>query len=117
MYTMKLHPEPFAMIKSGQKTIELRLYDEKRQMIRVGDSVTFTNTADGETIRATVAGLHRFSSFGELYEALPLLSCGYTEETVAHASASDMDAYYSTEEQARYGVVGIELSSVEGIVH
>ena len=31
LHTMKLKKEPFEKIKNGSKTIELRLYDEKRQ--------------------------------------------------------------------------------------
>ena len=51
---MKLHPAPFEMIKSGKKTIELRLYDEKRRKIKVGDEIIFTNTVNGETLNKTV---------------------------------------------------------------
>ncbi len=110
LHNMKLHPQPFTMIKSGQKTIELRLWDEKRQKISIGDTILFTNTANGEQLRAAVVQLHRFASFQELYQALPLLQCGYTEEDVAAAQATDMDAYYSPDAQEKYGVVGIELS-------
>ncbi len=42
-------------------------------------------------------------------QVLPLLQCGYTEDELATASPADMDAYYSPDRQARYGVVGIEL--------
>ncbi len=106
---MKLKPFPFGMIKSGRKTIELRLFDEKRQKIKIGDSIIFTNTVNGEKICATVKKIHRFSSFEELYKTLPLLQCGYTADDVATANPSDMEKYYSTEEQKKYGVVGIEL--------
>ena len=109
IHEMKLRPEPFAKIKSGTKTIELRLYDEKRQKIRVGDAIIFTSTESGEQIRATVKKLHRFDSFEVLYKSLPLLKCGYTAEDVDRAQPSDMESYYSVEEQQKYGVVGIEL--------
>ena len=108
-HDMKLNPAPFEMIKSGQKTIELRLFDEKRQQIKAGDEIVFTNTEDGETLRKTVVKLHRFASFEELYHTLPLLQCGYTSEDVDTAHPSDMEQYYSVGEQNRYGVVGIEL--------
>ena len=36
-HTMKLRPNPFRMILCGEKTYELRLYDEKRQCIKIGD--------------------------------------------------------------------------------
>ena len=42
---MNLNPEPFEMIRSGEKTIELRLNDEKRKAIGVGDTKVFSNTA------------------------------------------------------------------------
>jgi len=109
-HDMKLHPGPFGMIQSGEKTIELRLYDEKRQKIRVGDTIRFTNTATGEILTKTVRKLHRFDSFEALYGALPLLQCGYTPEDIHTAHPSDMEQYYSAEEQKQYGVVGIELA-------
>ena len=41
IHNMKLQPEPLEMIKSGQKTYELRLWDAKRQKISVGDTIEF----------------------------------------------------------------------------
>ena len=111
VHNMKLHSSPFEMIKSGEKTIELRLFDEKRQKIKKGDKIAFTNTTTGEILNVTVAELHLFDSFDELYKSLPLLKCGYTSEDVGDAHPSDMDRYYSVEEQKKYGVVGIELST------
>ena len=109
MHIMKLHSSPFEMIKSGEKTIELRLFDEKRQQVKVGDKILFTNIANGETLNTTVLKLHRFDSLKELYKSLPLLQCGYTRENIDKATPSDMEQYYSVEEQNKYGVVGIEL--------
>ena len=108
-HPMKLHHAPFEKIKSGEKTIELRLFDEKRQKINPGDKIVFTNNATGETLTKTVLKLHRFDSFEDLYKALPLLQCGYTAEDIVTAHPSDMERYYSAEEQKKYGVVGIEL--------
>ena len=109
VHHMKLNPSPFEMIKSGSKTIELRLLDEKRRKINVGDTIIFTNTATGENIKKVVAKLHCFENFEELYRRLPLLQCGYTNENIDTATPTDMEQYYSVEEQKKYGVVGIEL--------
>lgn len=106
---MKLHSNPFEMIKSGKKTFELRLYDEKRQKIKVGDEIIFTSTVNGEMLSRTVKGIHIFESFYELYKSLPLLKCGYTADNVDSASPLDMERYYSIDEQKNLGVVGIEL--------
>ena len=114
-HRMKLHAAPFEMIKSGEKTIELRLFDEKRQQIKPGDTITFTNSANGEILNKTVKKLHRFDSFEALYQALPLLKCGYTSEDIGAAHPSDMEQYYSAEEQSKYGVIGIELCHSSGL--
>ena len=111
-HNMKLKPSPFEMIKSGQKTIELRLYDEKRRLVNVGDMIVFTNNKSGEALSAKVINLHRFDSFESMYKSLPLTKCGYTKENFALASADDMLSYYSKEEQAMYGVVGIEIELI-----
>ena len=112
IHNMNLNPSPFEMIKSGRKTIELRLFDEKRQQIKVGDGIVFTNTLTKETLSTTVVGLHKFDSFYELYDNLPLLKCGYTEEDIGKANPRDMEQYYSPAEQKKYGVVGIELTLI-----
>ena len=107
---MKLNPAPFEMIKNGQKTIELRLFDEKRQQIKAGDKIVFTNTTTGEMLNTTVIKLHLFNSFEELYKSLPLLECGYITENIGNAKPGDMEQYYSVEEQKKYRVVGIEIT-------
>jgi ASC-1-like (ASCH) protein len=110
-HIMKLHPGPFAKIKDGSKTIELRLYDEKRRRISVGDTIRFVNTANAtDTVCVCVRDLFIFGSFDELYQHLPLTECGYTVEEVHTASPRDMELYYSKEEQTRCGVVGIRIA-------
>ena len=110
-HVMRLTPVPMKKIRSGVKTIELRLFDEKRRAVSVGDRITFVNTENAaDTLTVKVENLYVFASFDELYQNLPLLSCGYTEDEVDTASPRDMDAYYSKEKQAQYGVVGIEIS-------
>ena len=109
VHRMNLQSGPYEMIKSGRKTIELRLWDEKRRKIKAGDEIVFTENATGEQLRTTVLKLHRFDNFEKLYKALPLMQCGYTEETIDQAKPSDMEKYYSSEEQKTYSVVGIEI--------
>lgn len=109
-FKMKLHSSPFSMIESGRKTIELRLYDEKRRQITVGDTIRFSNIDNpAKTILTEVKELYVFGSFEELYRALPLHECGYTIETVGSASPKDMQKYYTPEQEEQYGVVGIRI--------
>ena len=112
-HQMKLQDAPFEMIEKGIKTIELRLLDEKRQLIQVGDKIEFTHAQNPtRVLNSRVIALHIFPSFDELYADLPLLKCGYTKEDIHTAKPSDMDAYYTREEQQKYGVVGIEIELI-----
>ena len=112
-HNMNLHAAPFDNIARGIKTIELRLYDEKRRRIKVGDEIVFTHSKDfARTLHCRVIALHIFPSFEELYSTLPLLKCGYTEDDIDTAAPADMDLYYSKEKQEKYGVVGIEIELI-----
>jgi ASC-1-like (ASCH) protein len=65
---MKLQSEPFGQIQSGTKKIEIRLFDEKRQKIHVGDTIFFS-CMDNEldTIQTKVTDLVQFGTFKELF--------------------------------------------------
>lgn len=106
---MHLKEEPFDKILNRKKTIELRLFDEKRKAIKCGDRIVFESHKQDESITARVLKLHVFGSFKELYETLPLEKCGYDTQEIKNASFTDMELYYSCEEQKKYGVVGIEF--------
>lgn len=105
---MHLNDEPYAKIAAGTKTIELRLYDEKRRKIKAGDTIVFTRATSSDYICASVKALHIFPSFSALYAAIPPERCGYAPGE--KAQPKDMEKYYSKEEEAQYGVVSIELS-------
>lgn len=110
-HIMKLNDGPYHLIKNGIKTIELRLNDEKRRLISVGDEIEFKHSADSDkSLYCTVIAIHNFSSFEELYANLNLLKCGYTANNISKASPRDMDLYYSRDMQRKYGVMGIEIA-------
>ena len=59
-HKMRLFESPFERIKSGKKTIELRLFDEKRQKLSIGDIVEFSKLPDmKEKARVEVVALLR----------------------------------------------------------
>ena len=107
---MNLKKSPFEMIKSGYKTIELRLWDEKRSLININDEIIFS--CGEETLTARVLALHRFENYEALYNSLDLLKCGYLPEELSTATAEDMNLYYPPEKQQKYGVVGIEIKLI-----
>jgi len=111
LHKMKLQSEPFEKISNGSKTIELRLYDEKRQQVQIGDFIEFSLINEPrEKIQTRVIALHRFDSFQELYSILPKEKLGYKSDK--NTDPNNMNAYYSREKQAQYGVLGIEIEIV-----
>lgn len=60
---MNFVPSAFAKIADGSKTIELRLNDEKRQRINVGDTVVFNCSSTNDIITSQVSGSYKFSDF------------------------------------------------------
>ena len=112
-HKMRLKDEPFYKIKDGTKTIEMRLFDEKRQLIKLGDEIEFARQEnESEKINTKVLALHSFNSFKDLYENLDITKCGYTESEKGKASYADMEEYYPKEKQEQYGVVGIEIEII-----
>ena len=49
-HTLKLKPKYFNYINEGTKRIELRLYDEKRKKINIGDTIVFQKETELDTM-------------------------------------------------------------------
>ena len=68
---MKLNENPFERIKNGTKTVEFRLFDEKRQKIKVGDKIEFSKLPDlQEKLLVDVVELYREDNFENLFRKL-----------------------------------------------
>ena len=109
-YEMKLNNKPFVSIKNGTKTIEMRLNDEKRQLLKVNDIIEFTNRETLEKMDVLVEWLYHFPSFALLYENFDKVALGYSE--TEEANPKDMEQYYSKEEQEKYGALGIRVKKI-----
>lgn len=107
---MKLNNDPFIKIKDGTKTVELRLNDEKRRLLNVGDVICFTNNSTLEKLEVLVENLHSYDNFEELYKHFDKVSMGYNDKDVA--DYRDMLEYYSSDEQSKYGVLGIKIKKL-----
>lgn len=110
IHEMRLNNEPFNKIKEGTKTVELRLLDEKRKTLRVGDKIIFTNRANNEKIDVVITNLFKADSFAPIYEKYSKVAMGYNEEDAA--KPDDMEEYYSKEEIKKYGCIAIEIEKV-----
>lgn len=106
-HEMRLHNTPFNKINDGTKTIEMRLYDEKRRLIKIGDIIEFTNRTTNQKLNTKVVNMYILKNFDELYKNFDKVCLGYSKDEIANPD--DMNIYYSKEEQDKYGVVAIEI--------
>lgn len=103
IHKMKLNPSPFERIKNGTKTIEFRLFDEKRQLIKIGDKIEFSKLPDlQEKLLVDVTDLYREDTFENLFKKL------YTGEEVIRKTKA-MYEIYSPEKEQQYGILGIKI--------
>lgn len=101
-HTMKLLKSPFDNIKNGSKTIEFRLYDEKRKQVQIGDTIEFSCLPDlTEKISVKVLDLYKASSFKELFQNLNFEN--------PDEKAERMHKIYTPEEELKFGVLGIKI--------
>ncbi len=107
---MHLDDKYFRKIKEGTKTIEVRLNDEKRRELKIGDIITFDNRKNNEKLDARVKNLYVYKNFEELYKHHDKISLGYEENEIA--SPSDMRMFYSFEDTIKNGVVAIEIEVI-----
>lgn len=108
IHEMRLHPSPFEKIRNGSKTIEIRLNDDKRRTIRLGDRIKFSSRkSPEETVVAEVTGLDTFPSFKEAYVAYSPSVYG----AVSQNEWEGMYEYYSQGDERAYGVLAIRVKS------
>ena len=106
-HEMNLQPKYFDFIKNGTKRIELRLFDEKRQQIQLGDTIEFAKSED-EKFKAEVIGLLRYNTFNDLFEDFDISILA--DKSMTKQELLDvLSEFYTPEKQAEFGVLGIRL--------
>ena len=110
IHYLNLNPVPFALIKTKAKKVEMRLFDERRKVLKVDDYIVFTNNESQEQIKTKIVGLRTFKSFKELYLFYEKSLLGYRKDE--EADHNDMLQYYSIEKIEQYGALAIEIELI-----
>ena len=109
MHEMKLQPEYYNYILRGTKRIEIRLFDEKRQQIKIGDTIKFLKEPElNESFLARVVGLLRYDSFEDMFKDFDITVL--SDESMTKEELIDvLEQFYTKEKQVKYGVLGIRI--------
>ena len=104
---MKVQEKYYNLLKKGIKTIELRLYDDKRKKINVGDEIIFENLNNSnDSFIGIVEALYPAQNFMKLSEKIPIFKTGFqTQEELLET----MENFYPINVQTKTGVLGIEI--------
>jgi ASC-1-like (ASCH) protein len=109
LHKMKLFSSGFDRIKSGEKKIEIRLFDEKRKLLKVGDEIEFSNLQGlNEKLIVEILKLERFDTFSDMLDKYP-------DELGLHRFNSkdewilNIRKFYSAEKENKYGVLAIHI--------
>ncbi|MBQ7847802.1 MAG: ASCH domain-containing protein [Clostridia bacterium] len=109
VHEMRLKSPFFEAVRDGRKTVEMRLWDEKRRKIKAGDRIVFSHQEKpSPSFGVRVQEVSVYPSFLELAKAFEPAALGfpaYTPEQIAH----EMRGIYGQEQEARNGVAAIEI--------
>ena len=109
IYELKLQPRYYNYMLNGTKRIELRLYDEKRKNIKLGDTIKFLKEPDlNKSFDTKVVGLLRYNSFEELisdFDITILADISMSKDELLN----ELEKFYPKDKQEKYGVLGIRI--------
>ena len=111
-HEMKLQPKYYDYILNGTKRIEIRLNDEKRKLINIGDTIRFLKEPElEESFLVKVVDLYRYDSFEEMFKDFDiseLADKSMTKEELKNV----LEEFYTKEKQKEYGALGIKLELI-----
>ena len=111
-HEMKLQPEYYNFILNGTKRIEIRLFDQKRQQIKIGDTIKFLKEPElKESFNAKVIGLLRYNSFDDMFKDFDI-SILSDKSMIKEELLGVLEQFYTKEKQKRYGVLGIRVELI-----
>lgn len=106
---LNLRKKYFDLIKNGKKTIELRLFDEKRKNIKVGNILILKNDENNEILQVQVIKLYNSNNFENLTKLFDIKKTGFN--SIQELNKCILE-FYSKEQQEKYGVLGLEIKTL-----
>lgn len=111
-HEMSLNRKFFDLIKERKKTLEIRLLDEKRKALSLGDVIEFTCAeAPEKKLVRRVVGLYRYDSLSLLTRDFSAAELGYTLAEFEHFP-DEISQIYSEDQISEHGLLAIRLSHI-----
>lgn len=116
VHEMRLNDMEFSNIKYNNKIIEVRLNDEKRKKINVGDKIIFYKAQLlDEAVSVKVEEIFKFSAFKEVYMNFSNEDFGYKGVNI-NEMLKNIYSIYDEEREKKYGVIAIKFTIEKNMV-
>lgn len=102
-HEMRLNNESFNAIKNNKRTIEIRLFDEKRKSIKINDIIKFNLMDYSDNFEVRVIGLMRFKNIDDLFNNININNAD---------SIDNIKKFYTSDEIKKYGLLGIVIEKI-----
>lgn len=110
IHQMGLYGDYFKAIKEGKKQVEVRLNDEKRRKIKVGDTIEFIKVPEQDDIlQVQVTALRTYDTFQEMYEDIPFAAFDCEGWTMKEMIDGTYDIY-TMEQEEKWGTMAIMIT-------
>ena len=115
IYDMKLQKESFDYIKNGTKRLEIRLNDEKRKQLKLGDIINFHLISNKDKIiKVKIIGLLFYDNIKQLINDydISILTCKNMSQEQLISSFNNI---YPKHQQQKYGILAIKFKLLTNI--
>ena len=102
------------MIADGTKTVELRLLDEKRRQLKVGDDIDFVKRPDErDHIVRRITALRVYATIDDLVASESLQPIGFQKHDGIQEVEQVLSQHYQLADISCFGLVCIELGMLK----
>ena len=108
---MHLEKEIFDLVNNNIKDIEIRLNDEKRKKLKIGDIINITSRENNKNIYVKIINLEYFYSFKDCINNYDLKRL-YNDKITSNEFLDLLYKFYTKEDESKYGVVAITFIKI-----
>ena len=107
---MKLYSSEFEKVKSGEKIREYRLYDEKRKLINLRDTIRFLKLPDlSDECVVEVTNIEIFKNWYDCYKKYFDIDFKKDYKDINEVVEDTYNGYYTEEDSIKYGCIVLSI--------
>ncbi len=110
---MKLLHGPFEAVRSGNKKIEIRLNDVKRQSVQIDDVIMFSKVEEPEVkLKVKVIEKDTYDTFQQLLSHYDNVELGFDNQETLAQKVSRLYSIYDQQDELNYSLVALIIELI-----